>query len=190
MKTKLKNAMVLSGALCILPMLSAGCGIGAETAAKTEQTQVNTQSSEAPNDTSSEEHTQDTQEAPEAATGKWQVLDPKTAAAFDADFMGDVRKITEDSFFVAETKAQILDDGSLTTSSPSTNADISDSQLIPVAFDDQTYFYMRTIYGNGESHEDKEADFSDIEEHMEVEMKGSFENDVFYATEIRLIKIS
>ena len=131
MKTKLKNAMVLSGALCILPMLSAGCGIGTETATKTEPTQVNMLSSEAPNDTSSEEHTQDTQEAPEAAAGKWQVLDPETAAAFDADFMGDVRKITEDSFFVAETKAQILDDGSLTTSSPSTNADISDSQLLP-----------------------------------------------------------
>lgn len=121
-----------------------------------------------------------------SSAGKWQVLEPDIAAAVDADFMGKVWRIEEDSFFIVEKKVKMLDDGSFAYSSPSSDADIPDSLLIPVVFEDDTYFCIRTI--DGESHEDKEASFQDLKEHMSVEMKGSFENDVFYATEIRLLE--
>jgi len=91
----------------------------------------------------------------------------------------------EDSFFIAEKKVIILDDGSLSYSSPSSNADIPDSQLIHVVFDDDTCFYSKTTNENGEGNEAKEAEFQDLKEHMSVEMKGSFKNDEFHATEIR-----
>ena len=67
--------------------------------------------------------------------------------------------------------------------SPSFNADIPDSQLIHVTFEEDTSFYMRNV--DGENHEGKEAGYQDLNEHMFVEMKGSFVNDEFYATEIR-----
>ena len=117
--------------------------------------------------------------------GKWQVLDPDVAAVVDADFLGKVWKIEEDSFFIAEKKVKVLDDGSLSYSSPSSNAVLPDSQLIHVILEDDAHFYLKTTDGNDESYEDKEAEFQDLKIHMSVEMKGSFKNDEFYATEIR-----
>ena len=61
--------------------------------------------------------------------------------------------------------------------------------MSPVVFEDNTNFYIRTTDENGENYKDKEAGFQDLEEYMSVEMKGSFENDVFYATEIRLVEL-
>lgn len=180
MKTKMKKAIVLLGAVCIFNTLLAGCGSDSEPAAKTEEAQ--TELPEEGSDIPLEENSENTE-------GKWQVLEPDVAAAVDADFMGKVWKIEEDSFFIAEKKVMILDDGSISSSTPSSNAEIPDSQLIPVVFDEDTHFYIRTIQGDGESHEDKDAGFQDLKEQMSVEMKGKFEDNVFYATEIRLLEI-
>ena len=49
--------------------------------------------------------------------------------------------------------------------------------------EEDTSFYMRSV--DGENHEGKEAGFQDLKEYMSVEMKGSFVNDEFHATEIR-----
>lgn len=165
---KLKKAMILFSTICILNTMVTGCG--SESAAKTEENQVGEALSE---------------EAQEDTAGKWQVLEPDVAAAVDADFLGKVWRIEEDSFFIAEKKVKILDDGSLSYSSPSSNADIPDSQLIHVVFEEDTGFYIRTTDGSGENYEDKEAEFQNLKEHMSVEMKGSFKGDEFHATEIR-----
>lgn len=93
--------------------------------------------------------------------------------------------MAEDSFFVVERKVKISGDSSLIYSSPSSDADIPDSQLIHVMFEEDTRFYMRNTDEDGESHEYKEAGYQELNEHMFVEMKGSFVNDEFYATEIR-----
>ncbi len=93
---------------------------------------------------------------------KWQVLEPDIAAA-DVDFVGKVWKIKKDSFFIAEKKVKMLDD--------------------------DTYFYVRNIQGDGESHKDAEAGFLDLKKDMTVEMKGGFENDVFCVSEIRLLEL-
>jgi len=154
---KLKKAMILFGTVCMLNIMAAGCGSGSESIAKTVGNQ----------------------------TGKWQVLEPDVADAVNADFLGKVWKMEEDSFFIAEKKVTILDDRSLSYSSPSSNAYLPDSQLIHVVFDDDTCFYIKTTNENGEGNEVKEAGFQDLKEHMSVEMKGSFINDEFHATEIR-----
>ena len=64
------------------------------------------------------------------------------------------------------------------------------SLLIHVVFDNNTHFYIRTIYNSGENYEDKDADFEDLKKQISVEMKGRFDNDVFHASEIRLSKFS
>ena len=182
---KLKKAMILFGTVCILSTMIVGCGSGSESAVKTEETQSDEILPEEETDALIKDDDKGTDESQENTAGKWQVLEPDTSAAVDADFLGKVWKIEEDSFFIVERKVKISGDGSLMYSSPSSDADIPDSQLIHVMFEEDTDFYMRNIDGDEESHEYKEAGFQDLNEQMFAEMKGSFVNDVFYATEIR-----
>ena len=182
---KLKKRIILFGTVCILNIAAVGCGSVAETAVKTEETQSDEILPKEETDALIKDDDKGTDESQENTAGKWQVLDPDTAAAVDADFLGKVWKIEEDSFFIVERKVKISEDGSLIYSSPSSDADIPDSQLIHVMFEEDTDFYMRNIDGDEESHEYKEAGFQDLNEQMFVEMKGSFVNDVFYAAEIR-----
>ena len=182
---KLKKAMIVFGTVCILSTMITGCGSGSESTVKTEETQSDEILPKEETDALIKDDDKGTDESQENTAGKWQVLDPDTAAAVDADFLGKVWKIEEDSFFIVERKVKISEDGSLIYSSPSSDADIPDSQLIHVMFEEDTDFYMRNIDGDEESHEYKEAGFQDLNEQMFVEMKGSFVNDVFYAAEIR-----
>ncbi|MDE6364560.1 MAG: hypothetical protein K2L86_09940, partial [Lachnospiraceae bacterium] len=131
----------------------------------------------------------DTQTA-DNSTSQWHVLPPEVAAAADADFVGDVWKIDENSFFIVEENIELLDDGSLLGSSPSTAADIPDSALIPVIYDRDTYFYIRTAYDGGSRYEDADASFQDLELYTSVDLKGSFDSDGFHASEIRIMKTS
>ncbi len=181
MKMKLKKISALLVIVSLLNTMIAGCGSGSD--AKTEESQGNEMLQQEPEDTLSD----NSNENQENTGGKWKVFEPELAEAVDADFMGKVWKMEEDSFLIVEKQVALLEDGSITRSSPSSNADIPDSQLIRVVFDDNTYFYMRTIQGDGENYEDKEAGFQDLKEYMSVEMKGRFENDVFHADEIRMI---
>ena len=182
---KLKKRIILFGTVCILNTMAIGCGSATEPTVKTEETQSDEILPEEETDALIKDDDKGTDESQENAAGKWKVLDPDTAAAVDADFLGKVWKIEEDSFFIVERKVKISEDGSLIYSSPSSDADIPDSQLIHVIFEEDTDFYMRNIDGDEESHEYKEAGFQDLNEQMFVEMKGSFVNDVFYAAEIR-----
>lgn len=180
---KLKKVMILLGTVCILNTMVIGCG--SDSIAKTEENQTDEALLEELNDAPPKEIDGNTDGLQENTAGKWQVLEPDIAAAVDADFLGKVWKIEEDSFFIAEKKVKILDDSSLSYSSPSSNADLPDSQLIHVILEDDTRFYLKTTDGNGDSYEDTKAEFQDLKVHMSVEMKGSFKNDNFYATEIR-----
>ena len=181
---RLKKAMVVFGTVCILNTMVTGCGSGSESAAKTEENQISEVLSEESND-AAKEIDGDTEEPQENTEGKWQVLEPDVAAAVDADFLGKVWKIEEDSFFIVEREVKILDDGSIVYSSPSSDADIPDSKLIRVVFEEDTRFYLKDTDENEEGHGNKEAGFQDLKERMFVEMKGSFKNDEFHATEIR-----
>lgn len=122
--------------------------------------------------------------------GRWHVLDPETAEVVDADFLGVVWKLDEDSFWIVEMETEILEDGSLVSGSPSSDAVVPDSDLIQVVFDENTRFYIRTIYNGGERYEDSEAGISELGEKDSVDLKGSFLNDVFHATEVRINKVS
>lgn len=155
---KLKKAMILFGTVCILNTMVAGCGSGSESAAKTEETQVEEASPEEFNNAPRKDVDGSAEEAQENTAGKWQVLEPDVASAVDADFLGKVWKMEEDSFFIVEREVKILDDGSSVYSSPSSDADIPDSQLIHVVFEEDTRFYLKDTDENGEGHENKEAE--------------------------------
>ena len=182
---KIKKIILLFGTVFLLNTMLTGCSNGSESAVQTEEKQADEALPGELNDVPLNENNENAEDSQENAAGKWQILEPDIAAAVDADFLGKVWKIEEDSFFIAEKKVKILDDGSLSYSSPSSKAVLPDSQLIHVIFDENTSFYMKTMDGNEESHAYKECGFQDLKEHMSVEMKGSFKNDPFYPTEIR-----
>ena len=182
---KLKKAMILFCTVCILNTMITGCGSGSESAAKTEETQAEKASPEELNDAPLKGIDGSAEEPQENTAGKWQALEPDVASAVNADFLGKVQKMEEDSFFIVERKVKVLDDGSIIYSSPSSNADIPDSQLIHVVFEEDTRFYLKETDENEEGDGYEEAGFQDLKDHMFVEMKGSFKNDEFHATEIR-----
>lgn len=193
--TKRIRTITLLSIVCMLAALAAGCSSSPTPAARTAADQAGGVSLEElndaqPADAASAGGIADTGKPQENTEGQWHVLDPEVADAVDADFMGKVWAIAEGAFSIVEIKVQIFEDGSIASSAPSSNADIPDSQLVHVVFDEDTYFYVRTICGGGESYEDAEAGFQDLKEHMSVDLKGRFENDVFYATEIRMLKVS
>ncbi|MDE6388507.1 MAG: hypothetical protein K2L82_11955 [Lachnospiraceae bacterium] len=70
----------------------------------------------------------------------------------------------------------------------STEAQVSDSDLIQVVFEEGARFYIRTIYDNGARYEDSEAGFNDLEQNMMLSLKGEFVGDVFHAKEIWMNK--
>lgn len=207
MKIRVKKAIVIMGTACMLAQTVTGCGQAPAEAAETSEAGTRADETDAvqPGIADEESNAADTEpdttgaepneaglsgEQQENSEGRWHVLAPDVAAAIDADFAGVVWKIDTDSFYIVESQIEIFEDGSLSGSSPSTDAKIPDSELIQVVFDADTYFYIRAIYDGGARHEDNEAGFADLEKGMSVEMKGEFINDVFHADEIRLIKVS
>lgn len=203
MKRQMQKLIKVLGTICVSSLLATGCSStpAPDTAAK--QTVDLPLSDTADNATLSEPDTAQndtdadasgTEPAPDdtgtdTTEGKWHVLPPEIASAVDADFEGTVWKFDNDSFYIAEVTIELLDD-SLLTGGPSPDAEIPDSELIPVLYDENTHFYIRTIYNGGESYEDTEGTSQDIKQYDDVALKGSFENDVFHATEIRIARVS
>lgn len=122
-------------------------------------------------------------------SGKWQIYDPDVAAAVDADFEGVVYKIESDSFFITPTETTLEEDGALISTSLNPSVEIPDEELVQVTFDDDTVFILRDIYDGGERHEDSDASFQNIEKEVSVALKGTFQNDVFCADQIRITKV-
>lgn len=121
------------------------------------------------------------------AEGRWHVLAPEIAEIVDADFEGTVKKIDPDSFYITETQSEVMEDGSLLAIDASADAQAAD--FIQVVFEEDTRFYIRTIYEGGERYEDSEAAFEDLAQNMSVDLKGEFVGDVFHAYEVRMISV-
>lgn len=189
MNLKGKKLTAIFCLLCVLSLTAAGCGAAAEEPAGSDAASSADTEGQEPA-ASSETGTEAPGEPQDSQEGRWHVLDPEVAAAVDADFTGMVWKLGEDAFYIVEEKVMLDEDGGISGGVPSPNAEIPDSDLIEVVFDEDTYFYLRTVHGSGESHEDTDAGFSDLEKGVSVEMKGYFEKDVFHAEEIRIVKVS
>ena len=196
MKNKLKKMILLLTVTSMLCLTTTGCSSApvsnqdpepvSEADETPEDLPDNEIQADKPEDLSDNESSQSEDEN---SSGKYHVFDPELAEYLDADFECTVWRLEEGSFYAAEVYCEILEDGSILSSAPSSYSSLNDSDLFQVIYDDDTYFYIRTIYDNGKRHEDTDAGPEDLEEYLNCDLKGSFKNDVFYATEIRIIKV-
>lgn len=214
MKYKCKKMTVLSLLICLFTMAATGCSstsaAGDETNEPTkleapEQITDEAEETEPDSDSDAADETEandDSDAADEAepengsdaadeaeSSGKWHAYDADLAAAVDADFEGSVYEINTDSFFILPLETSLMEDGSLLTVETAPGAEISDEELVKVIFDNNTVFTMRDIYDGGARYEDSDASFQNIEKDISVSLKGNFQNDIFHANEIRIIKV-
>lgn len=200
MKKKLQKAIQLFTIGCLSGLLATGCSIS-PASGSTDKPVVDLPASAASDDTETAQteqaqnnaDTDNSHATPDTVSddteGKWHVYPPDVAAAVDADFEGTVWKMDTNSFYIAPGDAEILENGEILAIGASTDAEIPDSDLVQVVFDENTHFYIRTIYDGGARYDDTDAAFKDIEKDQSVSLKGSFENDIFHAAEIRISKV-
>ncbi len=197
MKYRWKKLIALSLISCMFGMSTMGCGSApaAEAEAEMDAPTLTVEEINEPAMTDTSKPADDEAEKKETDTaetqdsGKWQIYDPDVAAAVDADFEGTVYKIETDSFFITPTETTLEENGAIISTSLSPGVEIPDEDLVQVTFDDDTVFILRNIYDGGERHEDSDASFQNIEKEVSVALKGKFQNDVFCADKIRIIKV-
>lgn len=211
MKNKLRKMILLLTATSVLCLATIGCSSapvsGSDLEPASEETEAPIDEPEPTDETQtpSDAETKDDIKAPKEAanpsdndseqsinengSGKWHVLDPELAKSLDADFECMVWRLDEGSFYAAEVSNELLEDGSIISVGPSSESTLDDSELFQVVYDDNTYFYIRNIYDNGKRYEDIDAGPKDLEEYLNCQLKGYFENDIFYASEIRISKV-
>lgn len=203
MKKQLQKAIQLCTIVCLTGILTVGCSTS-PASGSTDNPATDLSTSAAPDRTEAAqtEQAQDSADTDNSAKnpdtnttqpdtvsddmeGKWHVYPSDVAA----DFEGTVWKMDTNSFYIAPGDAEILENGGILAIGASPDAEIPDSDLVQVVFDENTHFYTRTIYDGGARYDDSDATFKDIEKDQSVSLKGSFENDIFHATEIRISKV-
>lgn len=184
MKYKWKKRIALSLVICLFCMSTTGC---ASAPAAENELDAPEPINDETNETKQDEGT-DAENTSETS-GKWKVYEPDVAAAIDADFEGSVSEINADSFSILPIETSLLEDGSLLTVETAPDVEISDGNLVKVVFDDNTVFTLRDIYDGGARHEDSDASFKNVEKGVTVSLKGEFQNDIFHARTIRIIKV-
>jgi hypothetical protein len=106
----------------------------------------------------------------------------------DKDLYGDIWEVGEGKFTVTEIYNEKMEDGSQIMTSLAEGA-AGEAPKITVTYDENTKFIRQTIRDGGASHEEKEASAADLEKGLTAEMNGSYEGDVFHATEILIVEV-
>lgn len=109
-----------------------------------------------------------------------------SAPSGETELMGLIESIPEDSddsFIVAKLVTQEVNGVDLLGTDP-------DDTKVTVVYSTDTKFVKQTIKNGGEDTEEREGSAADLSENFTVEMKGSYhEENVFFATEIRIVEV-
>lgn len=179
MRNRLKKAVMLIGTAGMLGMAVYGCG-GTET--EPESRQEESEGAEAEPESRQEENEGDAAEAgPQAESAE--------SSSDMEELAGEIRELRTMQFTINKI-TQMTDEESgaeiMVIGAPGNEEDM---ELITVVYDENTKFDKRTIRNGGADYEDTDASPDDMEKEMTAEMKGSYEGDVFHASEVRLVKV-
>ena len=106
----------------------------------------------------------------------------------DKELYGDIWEVGEGKFTVTEIYLEETDDSGEVMVSVAEEA-AGEEAKITVVYDEKTKFITQKIKDGGASHEEKEGTAADLKKGLTAEMNGSWEKDVFHATEILIVEV-
>lgn len=197
MKKRWKRLVMIVGTMCMMSLAVYGCGdkAGTETreSGQTELPQDTAEDSgQAEGAASDEKEAQGESGQPESSSSGDEeskgASEPEDSIAGQEELKGDIQKIGEGTFTVAEIYQETMDDGSelMVVGAPGNEEDMN---LITVVYDKDTVFWKRTIRNGGADYEDSEATSDDLAVGFTAEMVGSYEGEEFHASRIKLVEV-
>lgn len=106
----------------------------------------------------------------------------------DKDLYGDICEIGENQFTVTEIYVETAENGGEIMAATAPGAE-GEASKITVTYDENTKFIKQKIWDGGAGHEEKEGSAADLQKGFTAEMNGSYEGDVFHATEILIVEV-
>lgn len=181
MKNRFKKLMVIIGIAGALSMVVYGCG------GKAEETEVRQEKNT--------EQDEGTKTSGEASEGKESEAQEEAAEAgylekvsVTEELYGDICEIGNMQFAVSEIMVMGDENGTEIMVSAASGSEEA-GNLITVAYDENTRFYKKTIWNGGKDYEDADASADDLTEGFTAEMKGHYEGEIFYASEVWLVEV-
>ena len=130
-------------------------------------------------------------ESPEENTEPEKQAD-NTGAQNEEDPIGEITELGDGQFTIKKFYQETTEDGSLLVGAPAEGVE-GDAEAefgtLTVICDENTHIYQRTIRDGGASYEDSESSFEKLEKGMEVNLKGSYEGDVYLASEVQIVDV-
>lgn len=115
-----------------------------------------------------------------------------TGAQDEEEPLGEITELGNGQFTIKKFYQETLEDGSQLVGSPAEGAeDEGDMEFgsLTVLCDENTHIYQRTIRDGGANYEDSESSFEKLKKGMQVSLEGSYEGDVFHATEVQIVEV-
>lgn len=106
----------------------------------------------------------------------------------DKDLYGDICEIGDMQFTVTEIYMETGENGGEIMVGLAAGAE-EESSKITVVYDENTTFVKQKIWDGGANHEEREGTAADLKKGLTAEMNGSYEGDVFHATEILIVEV-
>lgn len=169
MKNGMKKRIITAGILCMMSLAVYGCGKSEEASKVSEEQEEADLSGE----TSGQEE--------EKAEIKNSSQDSSLM-----ELSGDIQDIGDMQFTVSEI---LVSEGEGGAEIAISVTDESKMNLITVAYDEETYFYKRTIRNGGADYEDSDASPADLKKGNTAEMKGNYEGEIFHASEVQIVEV-
>ena len=103
-----------------------------------------------------------------------------------ASLSGEIREISERSFTLNQIMGEDSGDGTEIAVLPVEDEAMT---LVTVSYDEKTVFTRRIIESDGESYEDSEGSPEELKAGDMVELQGSYEGEIFRASQVRLVEV-
>lgn len=170
-----KRRIVLAVCCAFVCLFAYGCGKTAETVKK------DSDFGQTADFEQSENSKEDGNQSTEEQKGKEE--QPKE----DPVLEGEIKELNEKGFVAVKHKTWETEDGEISVG-PGTDDD-SDFEKLSVSYDDDTAFFVRTIYDGGERFEDEEAEAKDLVQGMSVNVWGKESDGEMKAETISIVKV-
>ena len=173
---KMRTRLMAAGLAGALGLGICGCGTGGASSASGSTGQQEAVQEE----TAQEDMTQ-------GRSGQQEETQTKsTSESEEPDLSGEIREISDQTFVLNEIIEEEGEGGTEIAALPLDEAEMS---LITAVWDENTRFTRRTIKNGGADYEDSESSPEALETGAMVNLWGSYEGDVFRASQVRLTEV-